>query len=360
MQQHPIPQNVTQYQFRLVGNMTLKQFLELAGGLVIAYLIYLSNLIFIIKLPLSLLAAFIGIGTAFLSIEERPLDQWIINFFKAIYSPTLYLWKRSPSIPPIFTFSPTPQSKQPKPSSNSTPSPQSPIYSSITAQEQDQEFNSQSLKHINQLFDQLSSTPLPNIPAQSSPTPRKPSIRVRKLHSHPSTSTPSINFPSPPSPPSPSQPTPQSKQPKLSSNSTSPLQSVSSTPTTTSSFKILQPTPKIIFQTSTASTENIPNTSPTETIDISPLTPKKPNLISGIVTDNNNKLLENIIVEIVDSQGIPQRAVKTNALGQFSISTPLPKGKYFIKVDDDSLNIPAQKITINDQIIPPIHLHPNQ
>ena len=40
MQQHPVPQNVTQYQFRLVGDMTLKQFLELAGGMLLAYLIY--------------------------------------------------------------------------------------------------------------------------------------------------------------------------------------------------------------------------------------------------------------------------------------------------------------------------------
>ena len=74
MQQHPVPQNVTQYQFRLVGDMTLKQFLELAGGMLLAYLIYASNLFIVFKLPLALLGLFLGIALAFFPIEDRPLD----------------------------------------------------------------------------------------------------------------------------------------------------------------------------------------------------------------------------------------------------------------------------------------------
>ena len=40
MDAHPIPQNVTSFQFKLVGEMTLKQFLYLATGMVIAYIFF--------------------------------------------------------------------------------------------------------------------------------------------------------------------------------------------------------------------------------------------------------------------------------------------------------------------------------
>src|SRR3989339_2182515 len=108
MQQHPVPQNVTQYQFRLVGDMTLKQFLELLGGILLAYLFYASNLVFIFKWPLALLSVFVGIALAFFPIEDRPLDQWVTNFLKSIYNPTRFIWKKTNKIPSFFSFTPAP------------------------------------------------------------------------------------------------------------------------------------------------------------------------------------------------------------------------------------------------------------
>jgi hypothetical protein len=43
-EQHPIPQQISAYHFRLVGDMTLKQFFEVAGGAIIALIIYSTNL----------------------------------------------------------------------------------------------------------------------------------------------------------------------------------------------------------------------------------------------------------------------------------------------------------------------------
>ena len=40
MQQHPVPRNVTGFQFKLVGDMTLKQFGYLAGGVVMGYIAF--------------------------------------------------------------------------------------------------------------------------------------------------------------------------------------------------------------------------------------------------------------------------------------------------------------------------------
>jgi len=51
MEQHPIPQNITGYQFRLVGDMTLKQFAMLAGGIIVALLFYYSPFPAFFKFP---------------------------------------------------------------------------------------------------------------------------------------------------------------------------------------------------------------------------------------------------------------------------------------------------------------------
>ena len=106
MEQHPIPQNIASYQFRLVGDMTLKQFLELAGGGILALIVYKSGLPEIIKWPFIVVFSLAGIAFAFFPLEERPLDIWIINFFKSIYSPTLYLWRKQPKLPDFFSFAP--------------------------------------------------------------------------------------------------------------------------------------------------------------------------------------------------------------------------------------------------------------
>ena len=104
MIEHPVPQNVTSYEFHLVGNMTLKQFLELAAGVLIAIGIYGSNLYPIIKWPLVGLFVLAGVAFAFLPINERPLDAWFLAFIRAIYNPTKYFWKRNSLKPEVFSY----------------------------------------------------------------------------------------------------------------------------------------------------------------------------------------------------------------------------------------------------------------
>jgi hypothetical protein len=58
MIQHSIPQDITGYKFHLIGNMTLKQFGELAAGSIIAFIVYKSNLVDIVKWPLLFLLLF--------------------------------------------------------------------------------------------------------------------------------------------------------------------------------------------------------------------------------------------------------------------------------------------------------------
>lgn len=93
MQQHPVPQPITSYEFRLVGDMTLKQFGKLAAGIILALIVYAVNPPGFIKWPLIFIFVSLGLALAFLPLNGRSLDAWFIAFFKRIYSPTLYLWQ---------------------------------------------------------------------------------------------------------------------------------------------------------------------------------------------------------------------------------------------------------------------------
>jgi hypothetical protein len=105
MEQHPIPQNVTQFQFRLIGDMTIKQFSFLvAGGILAIASIKLSVFPAILRWPVALMFGFSGAALAFLPIEERPLSTWLINFFRSIYSPTEFVWKKHSFLPDYLTY----------------------------------------------------------------------------------------------------------------------------------------------------------------------------------------------------------------------------------------------------------------
>jgi len=104
MKQHPIPQDITNYKFHLIGSMTLKQFGELAVAVVLAFIIYKTNLVGIIKWPLIFLSVGLGAIIAFVPLEERPMDHWIKTFFKNIYQPTKFFWKKANKIPEFFNY----------------------------------------------------------------------------------------------------------------------------------------------------------------------------------------------------------------------------------------------------------------
>jgi hypothetical protein len=65
-----------------------------------------------------------------------------------------------------------------------------------------------------------------------------------------------------------------------------------------------------------------------------PTAPEFPNVVTGIIKDPRGNPLQNILVEVKDSQGNAVRAFKTNALGQFASATPLTNGEYSIGFED--------------------------
>lgn len=99
MDQHPVPQNISSYEFHLVGDMTLKQFFQLAGGVLAGIVLYRLPLPFILKWPLIIVAVLVGILLAFVPISGRPFSQWLTAFIKAIYTPTQYIWNPNSTSP---------------------------------------------------------------------------------------------------------------------------------------------------------------------------------------------------------------------------------------------------------------------
>ena len=339
MNQHPVPQNVTQYQFRLVGDMTLKQFLELALGLVLAFLFYSSNLLFIFKAPLILLSVFFGIALAFFPIEDRPLDQWIINFVHAIYKPTRFTWKKTNKIPSIFTFT----AHAITTTNTITKTIKAPTFKPAEKAASDySEGESSQFKALNSIF-----TTMPTTPPTSVPKPDiifdKPGVTVRKLKAVEDTVAPPPTKATPVVIP-PVQPTVVDK-PVVKSDK--PQES--SIPD------------NLIFSAAPIAATPAPQTKATtklKSINL-PVPPRSPNLIVGITTDLAGKLVEGAIVQVLDSTGVPARAMKTNALGQFATSTPLSPGTYRLEVESDGHTFPAQQLVINDTIIQPFEIQAN-
>jgi len=103
MEQHAVPQPITSYEFRLVGDMTLRQFAKLAAGAILALIVYGINPPSFIKWFLILIFGGVGAAAAFVPFEGRPIDVWIIAFFKRIYSPTQYTWKQKGKGPELVT-----------------------------------------------------------------------------------------------------------------------------------------------------------------------------------------------------------------------------------------------------------------
>lgn len=95
MEQHLIPRDITGFKFKLVGTMTLKQFGYVAGGALVGYVFFKAP-IGIFQLPLASFFWFLGFALAFIPIQERSLDRWLIAFVKSVYSPTQFVWKKIP------------------------------------------------------------------------------------------------------------------------------------------------------------------------------------------------------------------------------------------------------------------------
>ncbi len=330
-QQHPIPQQISSYQFKLVGNMTLKQFFQIAGGALFSLLFYASNLHPVIKWPLVIFFALFGAALAFLPFEERPFEQWIISFFKAVYTPTAYFWKKATKVPVFFKEeTPMPQEHVVAPHGEkelekylqSLPGRGTSVFSKL------EEAENAFLSKLTGLFGgggtRTIETPATPSVAQQASDKKQQEMKVPQ-------NVPTV--------------IPQGYKPRVVVEEKK------------SSFQIQQPTEAktaTVAQTFTAQDVISGKAAQFSIGAAPPLPPEKPNTLTGQVLDAGGKIVESAILEIRDVAGRPVRAVKTNKVGHFLIVTPLQNGKYEIISEKEGLDFEPLTFEATGSIVPPI------
>jgi len=86
---------------KIVGPLTLRQFLFIGGGGVLIFLLnyVLQTWLWIL---VSIFIALFSIALAFVKINEQPFNKIIINALKFYINPRLYTWKRPQKNKQIF------------------------------------------------------------------------------------------------------------------------------------------------------------------------------------------------------------------------------------------------------------------
>lgn len=99
MEQHPVPQHIASFEFKLFGNLTVRQFVTLAIPMAVAALIFFSGLPGVVRIPLSSVVGLFALFAALVPVGGRPFDKWVVAFIKAVLSPTQRVWVKEAKIP---------------------------------------------------------------------------------------------------------------------------------------------------------------------------------------------------------------------------------------------------------------------
>ena len=387
MEQHAVPQDITGFKFKLVGDMTLKQFGELAGGAIVAYIFYVSGLHPILKWPLVFTFGFLGFALAFLPIEERPLDIWLANFFKSIYQPTLYLWKKGASV--ALTFGapagsqtinrlPTPtvaawpygqEKKEEVKEPEQKPKDES---AGPMAIEDLQRLRDQKIADLEKMTQRLKTVDI-KLKTDTFAAAKKPGVitidelarrrddqkmaddaKLRELLEQNLKLGSQIEEV-------------QTKIQALEGADTGQLKTQMdnlfkekdqlTTTITALQNKVEgktaqdQPPPPPAQEAQVRVVEKPVSRQTNITLtDI-------PNVINGVVTGDNGVPLDSTILTVKDKAGNAIRALKTNQIGQFIASTPLPNGIYYLEFERPNYIFETLEITLDGQVLAPIEIY---
>ena len=102
--QHPIPQNFMDVEFKIVGDLTMRQFVYLCAFGGPAYLFYTLPLNPFLKWPLVLIFGGLALVLTSVPIDDRGADEWIVNFIRAIYGVNQRVYKKNAEVPRVFSM----------------------------------------------------------------------------------------------------------------------------------------------------------------------------------------------------------------------------------------------------------------
>lgn len=110
--QFQVPQNIDM-EDKIVGPLTLKQFLYLLAGGLIDYFLFqnLAKNYFAVFILIGLPVALIALAAAFLKIQEQPLAHFITAGLDYFTKPKMRLWQRHEAYEPVLTEPPKSKEK---------------------------------------------------------------------------------------------------------------------------------------------------------------------------------------------------------------------------------------------------------
>lgn len=373
MKEHPIPQDITSYRFHIVGNMTLKQFLEIAVGIVLAIIMYKTGLPGIIKWPFVVLFAGVGAGAAFLPIAERPLDHWILTYFKVMFKPTKFYWHKIPKVPDLFSYQPNENASNDSPEINIAPLKRKRVgeyVASIPANKEKGDEELEKVSDVLKYFNQPAVETVAFVPQK--PITNKVANLAKLLDQQDQVTK-----------------TPPNKtgSPSLSKNMHDQSGSVVVRHNQVLSFSSKkeekestqqqltnneQATPQVFFDAQTLE-KTTPQLTPTPATVAQPIegelgagvfntklpfpqNPTQPNLLVGMVLNQRDEMIPGAILEIKNQSGRVERAIKSNALGQFFVTTPLKPNTYTITVEAEGYSFEPFVFATNNTILPPLEV----
>ena len=268
---------------------------------------------------------------AFVPFQERPLQTWFIAFFKAVYSPTQFLWQKKARTPEFLITKPVSVVKKAPIAPQVVAGKQKLTEYLATLPSQPTPLDQQEAKQLEQLGSLFASAQLPSSltpTAKPLPEAEMPAgVRIRKLHGPLVVEEESTYIGTRPTAPSP----PEKKiEPKF--------------------------TPQIV-PPAKRKREGKPAIEAKFSQEISmPNTPTIPNILVGMVLDTQGKTIEGAIIEIRDLEGNPVRAFRSSKLGQFMIATSLTNGTYEIETEKEGYQFDLIKLSLTGAIVPPIEI----
>ncbi len=366
MENHPIPQDVTGFKFKLIGSITVKQFLYIVAGGILAAVCFILPITAFIRIPLAVIFGGLGTAIAFIPIDGRPMDVMLKNFLKALPAENQYIFKKRGAEALITEFF-TPQTavvvKQEQVKTDADKALEDRralLYKTLKHSDKPDAKEQEVLTNINQYLHESThsaSPPQQNIDAIPSPvaavqivTPpttiendktfeslqivSPPKVRpIETPIAKPSPVIQEVEKPNFVAPPQPIQPQPVTQpEPQAPRVDATPEENIVTTPATPLQTVAAAPVAQGVAPDES---KNVTSVVPETSLQAGfPSLPDTPNIVMGIIKDPRGKVIPNILVEIMSQQGIPVRAFKTNALGQFAAATPLPNGEYNVLLED--------------------------
>jgi hypothetical protein len=245
----------------------------------------------------------------------------------------------------------TPNVQTPSQTPTSTPTPKVPPIPENTTQ-------TPPVVQNNQPQPQLAQTPIIGEQPQNQTNPAPPPAQIEPVNIEALNKSlqEKVNASQiPQNPPQPQESTPKQEAPKINNESG-----------ITHNFVIPAPTPQVPPTEPIKVVEPPSNSPPASTLPslnphlIMPPLTHIPNVLNGIVQSQEGNLLEETIVLVKDKNNIPVRALKTNRLGQFVISTPVSNGSYRIEAEKDGYLFDIIDVEAKGVIVPPITIKARQ